>query len=194
MKSPFVAMLAIVGALTGFFISIALPHRYLAHASLRVRRAVNLTQENYDDDAKRMAEAAAKQVLSDAVLAALIAREARLRELVMVDPDLAEHIREGSRIYPTPLPGGAHGISIDFEAEEAEPAIDINRALTNLAAKAATGAAQYADKREATEIAEPPRVEPTGATVPLCITLGSAAGLLGGLALALLARDVATAT
>ena len=191
MRAQLVGMLAIVGALTGYFVSVSMPHRFVAHSVLKVLRPANLTKENYDEDSHRMAEAVATEVLSPEMLLGMINRESRLRELLATEPlpELSDRIRAGSKIYATKLPGGVNAIAVDFEDDEAEPAINVNRALTSLAGKVATAAAHYREKGDATETVAPPMAEPTGATLPLCIGLGFAGGLAMGLVLAAFAKS-----
>ncbi len=178
-------MLAMTGALTGFFVGLAVPHNYEAHATLRFIRPAGLSQDMYDRESHTLADSAAARAMSAEELSAFIARNARLREMLSADPldDIIERLRKGTHIEFATLPGHFNGLSVRYEDEVAGVALDMTRDLAVQVAALAKSSNVLADGKDVTEFAGFPVVVPIGATPPLTTTLGLLIGLaLGAIA------------
>lgn len=184
------AMLAIVGAITGFFLALAIPPRYEASATLRFLRLPGMPQSMYDQESRLMLDAAAARALTRESLTVFIGRNSRLRERLSSDPvdEVIDKLRQGTRIEFASLPGGVKGISIRFEDDDADDALDTARELAVQIASLAKSASLNNDGKEVTELAGLPFVAPAGVTVPLATSLGFLAGLIAGLLACLVSR------
>ncbi len=170
------------GALTGFFVGLAVPHNYEAHATLRFIRPAGLSQDMYDRESHTLADSAAARAMSAEELSAFIARNARLREMLSADPldDIIERLRKGTHIEFATLPGHFNGLSVRYEDEVAGVALDMTRDLAVQVAALAKSSNVLADGKDVTEFAGFPVVVPTGATVPYTTSFGLLAGLAVG--------------
>ena len=175
-------MLAMTGALTGFFVGLAVPHNYEAHATLRFIRPAGLPQDMYDRESHTLADSAAARAMSAEELSAFIAGNARLREMLSADPldDIIERLRKGAHIEFTTLAGHYNGLSVRYEDEVAGVALDMTRDLAVQVAALAKSSNVLADGKDVTEFAGFPVVVPTGATVPYTTSFGLLAGLAVG--------------
>lgn len=177
------AMLAIAGAIAGFFIALAVPPRYEASATLRFLRLPGMPQEMYDQESRLMLDSAAARALTSEALTVFISRNSRLRERLASDPvdEVIDKIRKGTRIEFASLPGGVKGISVRYEDDDADDALDTTRELAVQIASLAKSASLTNDGKEVTELAGLPFVAATGVTVPRTTALGFLAGMVAGL-------------
>lgn len=179
------------GALTGFFVGLAVPHNYEAHATLRFIRAPGIPQDMYDRESHTLADSAAARAMSAEELSAFIAGNARLREMLSADPidDIIERLRKGAHIEFATLPGHLNGLSVRYEDEVAGNALDMSRDLAIQVAAIAKSYSIMADGKEVTELAGFPVVVPIGPTVPRTTALGFLAGLALGMLTWLFSRN-----
>lgn len=163
-------MLALAGAILGFFVSLGAPRRYVAISTLRFIRAADAPRD--------LTGTVASRLFATETLAALIEREPNLKEMLTVyrSDEVFDIVRAGSRVHEASLPGGARGIEVTYEDEDAERALGIDRELALTAAKLTA-----ANGREVAELLGTPRTERTGATAGLTTGVGLALGAATGL-------------
>ena len=185
-------MLAIAGAIAGFFIALAVPPHYEASATLRFLRLPGMPQSMYDQESRVMLDSAAARALTSEALTVFISRNSRLRERLASDPvdEVIDKIRKGTRIEFASLSGGAKGISISYEDDDADDALDTTRELAVQIASLAKRASLTNDGKEVTELAGLPFVAPSGVTVSRATSLGFVAGMVAGLIAWIFSRNI----
>ena len=176
-------MLAMMGAVAGFFTGMLMPHRYVARTTLRLVRAAGMPQGLYDGDSRRMADSARTPALTGMVISALLTRDAHARDMLAFynTDELNDRIRAGSRTEMVSLPGGINGILVEYEDEDPEFAVSVDRELARAVGSLAASANPAGDQGSATELSELPHAVPVGATIPLMTGVGFALGALLGL-------------
>ncbi|MCU1326302.1 MAG: hypothetical protein JWN34_1672 [Bryobacterales bacterium] len=163
-------MLALSGAILGFFVSLLVPHRYVATATLRFLPGAHVPRD--------LADTVSSRLFASETLAGLVSRETNLRELLDVyrNDEVFDIVRAGSHVTATSLPGGAQGLRITYEDDDAERALGVDRELTITVAKMTAE-----NGGEITELIGTPHTQPSHATAALTTGIGLAIGVIAGL-------------
>jgi hypothetical protein len=175
-------MLAMACAMLGFFVSLLAPHRYVGSTTLRFVRG-NVSQSTYEAHARRIADSISSRVTSDESINAMIHRESILTEMVPLyaGSELKDLLRSSVNIRRVTLPDHAVGLSVAYQDDDPERALDIDGVFSRTVARLA--ASQSPDAQETTEMVEAPNTSLTGATPALLTGIGFASGALLGFVL-----------
>ena len=157
-------MLALSGAILGFFVSLIVPHRYVATSTLRFVHGANVPRD--------VADTIASRLFAAETLAPLVYRESNLKEMLTIyrNDEVFAIVRAGSRVREVKLQGGARGIDVTFEGDDPERALSIDRELAVAAGKL----------ESKSEMIGTPHTSLTGATAPLTTAIGFSLGMLAG--------------
>jgi len=178
------AMLAMAGALIGFFVSFLVPHSYVGSTTLRFNRG-DVAQTIYEAQAKHLADAVAAQIMSDATLTAMIQRETTLKEMapLYAGDELKDLIRASVNIRQVSLPDRTIGLDITYKDEDADRALSIDREVSFTVAWLVVRESTMSGSRQVAEVYAAPHKSLAGTTPALLSGIGLGCGILIGISL-----------
>src|SRR5215471_7982585 len=121
-------MLALGGALTGFAISLFLPHHYTARARVAFARLPAVTQESYLADSDRLFAAASAATERRQSLELMLRRSPYFSRRPYLET--IEVLEAHLVIQRESFAGGLTGAKIEFDDDDVDTAIEVVRAVS----------------------------------------------------------------
>ena len=168
-------MLSLCGAVAGFTVSVFVPHRYLASATL-------VFVSPYDADAKTLFERASEETLQKQSLELMIRRSPYFKSRLYVEPagDIIAETRGNLNITSAIVAKSTRTL-IEFEDDDVDTALDVTRVLLSEFGNNAARIANAKKGSDVIRIVNAPDARLTGLTPGLLTAGGLGMGLLAAL-------------